>query len=126
MSAAQPPPWLQEHMLKMQQTQQNIQAVAAQRQHLEMEGAETEKALEELKKASDEDAVFKHAGTVMVRSTRAKLIEELEERRELAKTRATVLQKQDERLQESFKEQNARLSEMVKGGQKPADENPRK
>ena len=45
------PPWLQEQLMKMQQTQQNLQSIMTQKQHLEIEKAETEKALEELKKA---------------------------------------------------------------------------
>ena len=67
MSSRQMPPWLQEQITKMQQSQQNLQSVMTQRQHLEMERAETTKALEELQRASDDDAVFKHVGTVMIR-----------------------------------------------------------
>ena len=50
MSSPQMPPWLQEQIGKLQQSQQNLQSIMTQRQHLEMEKAETEKALEELKK----------------------------------------------------------------------------
>ena len=50
MSSPQMPPWLQEQIMKLQQSQQNLQSIMTQRQHLEMEKAETEKALEELKK----------------------------------------------------------------------------
>ena len=53
MSAPQMPPWLQEQIMKLQQSQQNLQSIMTQRQHLEMEKAETEKALEELKKVAD-------------------------------------------------------------------------
>ena len=50
MSSGQMPPWLQEHLMKLQQSQQNLQSIMTQKQHLEIEKAETEKALEELKK----------------------------------------------------------------------------
>ena len=56
MSAGQMPPWLQEQIGKLQQSQQNLQSIMTQRQHLEMEKAETEKALEELKKVADTDS----------------------------------------------------------------------
>jgi len=95
MSAGQMPPWLQEQMMKLQQSQQNLQSIMTQKQHLEMEKAETEKALEELKKITDDDAVFKHAGTVLIKSTKQEMIDELEEKQEMAKTRATVLEKQE-------------------------------
>lgn len=58
------PPWLQEQLMKLQQSQQNLQSIMTQKQHLEMEKAETEKALEELKKIADSDAVFKHTGII--------------------------------------------------------------
>ena len=129
MSSPQMPPWLQEQIMKLQQSQQNLQSVLAQKQHLEMEKAETAKALDELKKVTDNDAVFKQAGTVLIKSTKQELIDELEERAELAKTRVTVLDKQEIRLKESLKEQETKITEMMKGGSTnppPTEDNTRK
>ena len=70
MSSPQMPPWLQEQIMKLQQSQQNLQSIVTQRQHLEMEKAETEKALEELKKVADDDSVFKQAGTILIKSNK--------------------------------------------------------
>ncbi|NIU02601.1 MAG: prefoldin subunit beta, partial [Nitrosopumilaceae archaeon] len=53
--------------------------------------AETEKALEELKKATDEDNVYKHAGSILIKSTKKELMDELEEKKEFSNTRSTVL-----------------------------------
>ena len=110
------PPWLQEQLMKLQQSQQNLQSIMTQKQHLEMEKAETEKALEELKKVGDADAVFKQAGTVLLKSTKKDLIDELEE-------------KQETRVKEALKEQEAKITEMMKGGssgQPKTEDNPRK
>ena len=129
MSAGQMPPWLQEQLMKLQQSQQNLQSIMTQKQHLEMEKAETEKALEELKKIADGDAVFKHAGTVLIKSTKKELIDELEEKQEMAKTRVIVLGKQETRVKESLKEQESKITEMMKGGSAnstSAKDNPRK
>ena len=129
MSAGQMPPWLQEQLMKLQQSQQNLQSIMTQKQHLEMEKAETEKALEELKKIADGDAVFKHAGTVLIKSTKKELIDELEEKQEMAKTRVTVLGKQETRVKESLKEQESKITEMMKGGSANSPsvkDNPRK
>jgi len=129
MSSPQMPPWLQEQIMKLQQSQQNLQAVMTQKQHLEMEKAETEKALDELKKVADGDAVFKQAGTVLIKSKKQDLIDELEEKAEMAKTRATVLDKQEARLKESLKEQETKITEMMKGGSpnpSTTEDNPRK
>ena len=131
MSAPQMPPWLQEQIGKLQQSQQNLQSIMTQRQHLEMEKAETEKALEELKKIADADSVFKQAGTVLIKSNKKTLVDELEEKIELAKTRSTVLEKQEVRVKESLKEQEAKITEMMKSGATPPpakaeEDNPRK
>ena len=67
MSAGQQmPPWLQEQIGKMQQSQQNLQSIMMQKQQVEMENVESDRALEELKKASDNDQVFKYAGTICI------------------------------------------------------------
>ena len=129
MSAGQMPPWLQEQIMKLQQSQQNLQSIVTQKQHLEIEKAETEKALDELKKVADGDAVYKQAGTVLIKSTKQELIDELEEKQEMAKTRVTVLEKQETRVKESLKEQESKITEMMKSGSKsslPAEDNPRK
>jgi len=133
MSAGQMPPWLQEQIMKMQQSQQSLQSVMTQKQHLDIEKAETEKALEELKKVADGDAVFKQAGTVLIKSKKQELIDELEERIEMTKTRSTVLEKQETRLKETLKEQETKITEMMKSGSAsappnspPPEDNPRK
>ena len=114
-SNPQIPPMVQEQLAKLQQTQQNLQSILMQKQQLESQKLETEKALEELKKASDDEAVFKHAGTIMIKSNKKDLLEELEEQMELAKTKASLLAKQEERLKTTLQEQETKIQEMMKG-----------
>lgn len=114
-SGQQIPPWLQEQLSKMQQSQQNLQSILYQKQQLEIENLETDKALEELKKAADDDTVYKHTGSILIKSNKTDLISDLEERKELAKTRVTVLSKQEERVKESLKEQESKINEMMRG-----------
>jgi len=113
-SNPQIPPLVQEQLARLQQTQQNFQSIMMQKQQLESEKLETEKALEELKKASDDESVFKHAGTIMIKSNKKDLIDELEEHVELAKTKASLLVKQEERLKITLKEQETKIQEMMK------------
>ena len=113
-SNQQIPPLVQEQLAKLQQTQQNLQSILMQKQQLESEKLETEKALEELKKASDDESVFKHAGTIMIKSNKKDLIDELEEHVELAKTKASLLVKQEERLKTTLKEQETKIQEIMK------------
>ena len=115
MSAGQQmPPWLQEQIGKMQQSQQNLQSILMQKQQVEMENAESDRALEELKKAADGDQVFKYAGSILIKSDKKSLIDELEEKKELSKTKTTVLAKQEERLKTSLQEQEQKIQEMLK------------
>ena len=113
-SNPQIPPLMQEHLARLQQTQQNFQSIMMQKQQLESEKLETEKALEELKKAGDDESVFKHAGTIMIKSNKKDLIDELEEHVELAKTKASLLVKQEERLKITLKEQETKIQEIMK------------
>ena len=113
-SNQQIPPLVQEQFAKLQQTQQNFQSIQMQKQQLESEKLETERALEELKKASEDDSVFKHAGTIMIKSNKKILLEELEEQMELAKTKGSLLAKQEERLKITLKEQETKIQEMLK------------
>ena len=108
------PPMVQEQSMKLQQTQQNLQMILSQKQQLELERLETEKALEELNKANDDDAVFKHAGTILIKSNKKDLLEELEEKKELAKTKTSLLTKQEEKLKTSLKELETKIQEMIK------------
>ena len=110
----QMPPWLQEQIGKMQQSQQNLQSILMQKQQVEMENVESDRALEELKKASDNDQVFKYAGSILIKSDKKSLIDELEEKKELSKTKSTVLTKQEERLKTSLQEQEQKIQEMLK------------
>jgi prefoldin beta subunit len=125
MSAGQQmPPWLQEQIGKMQQSQQNLQSILMQKQQVEMENVESDRALEELKKASDEDQVFKYAGSILIKSDKKSLLDELEEKKELSKTKSIVLAKQEERLKASLQEQEQKIQEMLKNPNPPNTDKP--
>ena len=130
-SNQQIPPLVQEQLAKLQQTQQNLQSILAQKQQLEFDKLESEKALEELQKVNDDDMVFKHAGTILIKSNKKDLIEELDEKKELAKTKASLLTKQEERLKITLKEGETKIQEMIKnqsvaGTQQPQHDESRK
>ena len=115
-SPQQVPPWLQEHIQQYQQAQQNLQVILVQKQQLDMERIESEKALEELRAADDERPVYKHAGMILIKSSRSALLEEIEERKALAATRAQVLEKQESRLKDAIREKEAQIKSMMQGG----------
>jgi prefoldin beta subunit len=115
MSEQELPPWLREQVSRLQQLQQNLQAIMMQKQQLEIENVETDRALEELKKAGADDAVYKAAGSVMVKAKKDEVVKELEEKKELGATRVKVLEKQETRVKENLKEVETKINEMIRG-----------
>lgn len=115
MSEPELPPWLKEQLARYEQIQQNLQAVLIQKQQVEMELAETERALEELNKASDSDQIYKYAGNLLIKVSREAIIKELNDKKELATTRSMVLSKQESRFRENLREIQQRIDEAMKG-----------
>lgn len=97
--------------MRLQQRQQTLQSVLAQKQQLEMELAEVEQALAELEKMTDDAVIYKSIGSLLVKSERTKVIGELNERKELVNMRIGVLGKQEERLRSQLKELQTKLQE---------------
>ena len=105
------PPQVQERLLRLQQVQQTLQTVLAQKQQVELELAEIEQALTEVQKTTDEAVIYKAIGTLLVKSEKAKITADLTERKELLNTRTTVLGRQEERLRTQLKDLQAKLQQ---------------
>jgi len=105
------PPELREQLVRLQQLQQTLQAVLAQKQQLELERTEIEKATAELEKSTDDTPVYKSLGSILVKTDRQRMLSELKERNELANTRVTVLGRQEERTRTRLKELQQKLQE---------------
>lgn len=96
------PPSVRQQLVRFQQLQQTLNAILIEKQRLEMELIEVKSALEELQKASDDVAVYKAVGPVLVQTSKQKIVEELTERKDLAETRLKLLEKQEQRTREQL------------------------
>ena len=105
------PPQVQERLLRLQQLQQTLQSVMSQKQQVDAEQNETEQTLTELQKTADDAVIYKAIGSLLVKAEKAKVTEELVERKELLTTRTTVLARQEERLRSQVKEVQTKLQE---------------
>jgi prefoldin beta subunit len=105
------PPQVQERLLRMQQLQQTLQSVLAQKQQVELELAEIGQASSEVEKLTDDAVIYKSAGSLMVRAEKTKVTNELSERKELLNTRVAVLAKQEERLRGQLKDLQTKLQQ---------------
>lgn len=104
-------PQVQERLLRLQQLQQTLQSVLAQKQQVELELTEIEQTLSEMQKTADDTTIYRAIGTLLVKTEKAKVITDLNERKELLTTRATVLGKQEERLRSQLKDLQTKLQQ---------------
>jgi len=107
------PPQIQEQIVRLQQLQQTLEVVTAQKQQLELELAESKRALEELEDIDDEAVIYKSIGGLMLKTERKRVIDELTERTELLNTRITVLGRQEERTRNNLKGLQDRLQQRL-------------
>ena len=119
MSREEVPPWLKEQLARFEQLQQNLQTIMAQKQQVEIELNEIERSTTELNKIEPDDIVYKFAGSVLIKVKRDDMLNELEEKRELDKTRSKILEKQETRIRESLKEIQTKINEAL-GSKSPA------
>jgi prefoldin beta subunit len=105
------PPQVQERLLRLQQLQQTLQSVLAQKQQVEIELTETEQALGELQKTADDTVIYRAIGSLLVKSEKVKTITDLTERKELLNTRAATLGRHEERLRNQLKDLQAKLQQ---------------
>jgi prefoldin beta subunit len=105
------PPNVQERLLRLQQLQQTLQTIMAQKQQVEMEKSEVEQTLAELAKTTDDAVIYKAVGSLLVKAEKVKVNEELAERKSLLDTRSTVMNRQEERIRSQVKEAQTKLQE---------------
>ncbi len=105
------PPNVQERLLRLQQLQQTLQSILAQKQQVEMEKNEVEQTLAELEKTTSDAVIYKAVGSLLVKADKVKVSEDLTERKELLGTRSTVIARQEERIRSQVKEAQTKLQE---------------
>lgn len=105
------PPNVQERLLRLQQLQQTLQSILAQKQQVDMEKTEVDQTIAELTKTADDVVIYKAVGSLLVKAEKAKVTEELNERKSLLDTRTTVIARQEERIKAQVKEAQTKLQE---------------
>jgi len=115
------PPWLRDQLTRLDNLQQNLQAVTMQKQQVEAELADAERTLEELKNVSETEQIFKSVGSILVKVSKEAISKELDEKKDISQTRSLVLVKQETRLKESIKELQAKIDDMIKGRSQEAE-----
>jgi prefoldin beta subunit len=104
-------PKVQNQLAMLQQIQQQLQTVAAQKTQYEMAIRESRRAQEELADIPEDAEIFVNVGTVMVQQKKEKVVASLAEKVETLELRVKSLEKQEKAMQAKFEQ----LSTDIKG-----------
>lgn len=94
------PPEVQERIARLQQLQSMLQSLVLQRQRVDIELNETERALKTLEKVLEGSRIFKSVGSILVEMPKDEVVRDLTERKELLEIRSKALEKQENKARE--------------------------
>jgi prefoldin beta subunit len=101
---------------RLQQTQQQMEYVAGQRNSIEAQLRETELALEEIDTLGDDHEVYKSVGAVLIKATVPGLKTDLGERKSKMEERVDNLKKQEERVKKVVDDMRNEIQGELGGG----------
>ena len=107
------PPQVQNQLAQLQQIQQQAQALAQQKNQLEIMLKESDMAIEELDKLDGSAQVFKTIGNLLVKTDKDRTFEDLKEKKETLNLRLQTLTKQEERIHKRFTQLQEQLKTSV-------------
>jgi len=94
------PPNIQERLARLQQLQNTLQSLVLQKQRLDLEQSETERALKTLEATPSDRKMYKSEGAILVEKKKDEIVKELSERKEFLEMRSKVLTKQENKTRE--------------------------
>lgn len=107
-------PETQQILIELQTYQQQTQTVLIQKESLNIQNMEIDKALEELGKTTTND-IYKIVGPILIKSSKKDLEKELNEKKETIELRLKSLKKQEDRLREKLKESQEKFEKIFRG-----------
>jgi len=107
------PPQLQEQLAKFEQLRKTLETIPIQKQQIDLQIFEIDKALEELNKINENTTVYKSAGTIMIKANKDSLIKELTEAKDLGNSQLILLKKQETRVIENIKELEIKIKQFT-------------
>lgn len=111
--SAELPPQIKNQLAQLQQIQQQAQAIAVQKNQVELTLKETDLALEELEKLDEDAVVYRAIGDLMIKTGRDKTRDSLKEKKDTLDLRMQTLARQEERAQTRFQQLQEQLKQAV-------------
>ncbi|UCE73138.1 MAG: prefoldin subunit beta [Methanomassiliicoccales archaeon] len=113
---------LQNKIAQFQHIQQQIQVLSSQKFQLEAQLRETERALSELDKISEDTPVYKSVGSLLVKAEDKEGVEkELNEKKETIDIRIKALDRQEKHLVEKYQALQQELSAALTANKQAQD-----
>ena len=107
------PPQIQNQLAQLQQIQQQAQALAVQKNQIEINLKETELALGELEKLDDNAVVYRAIGDLLIKTEREKTKNALIEKKDTLGLRVETIARQEERIQKRFQQLQEQLKQAI-------------
>ncbi len=107
------PPQIKNQLAQLQQIQQQAQAIAVQKNQVEINLKETDLALEELEKLDADAVVYRAIGDLLIKTEREKTKESLKEKKDTLDLRMQTLARQEERAQKRFQQLQEQLKQAI-------------
>ena len=97
------PKKVQDQLAQFEQVQQQTQIIATQKQSVEFQVSEIERALDALEKIKEGDAVYRSIGSLLIKAeNKETVIKDLKEEKETLEVRVKTLGKQVDRMKEKL------------------------
>jgi prefoldin beta subunit len=106
---------LEKTLTDVQAKNQQLQAIAMQKQAMQVQLHEAERALTELGKMPDNGEAFKAVGPILVKSSKPNLTKETTELKEEIELRIKTMEKQEGRIRENLQGMQEKLQTLIKG-----------
>jgi prefoldin beta subunit len=108
-------PKVQNQIAMLQQMQQQMQTIGAQKTQYEMAVREARRATEELNDVADDGQIFLSVGTVMMQKKKEDVLSNLNDKIETLELRIKSLEKQETMLQGKFEQLQVQIKQALEG-----------
>ena len=108
-------PKVQNQIAMLQQMQQQMQTIGAQKAQYEMAVREAKRAIEELNDVAEDAPVFMSVGTVMMEKKREDVLNNLNNKIETLELRIKSLEKQEWMLSGKFEQLQSQIKQALEG-----------
>jgi len=107
------PPELQTQLVKLQQLQDQLNRLLAEKNVIDTELREVNKILQELSQLAAGTPVYKIVGNLLIKTDKETIQKELDDRREILELRSKTYQKQENLLRTQLEDLQKKVNELL-------------